>query len=193
MCKLIPLFAVLLLVSCNGKDKPEVKVNGGKDKPPEAEGVMYAPNDAKCEIWFPKAPEERSPAEGRKLFTLATEKKGHYFLLVRTNAKAVDIANQEAVDKVFAKSKEALVELAEGIVKKKKKKAEDVQVTFKERFMFADKYPAINFEITTGKGGEPGFIVLTPTRTYGIVVAGPKEFIDSPEVKKFRESFKVKE
>ena len=56
------------------------------------------------------------------------------------------------------------------------------------------KYPSRILELEVPKVGPYRTrFVVTPTHFYQITFAGPKEFVESADAKKFFESFKVKE
>ena len=147
----------------------------------KADWVTYSSADHKCEIMFPSKPKEMGDKDSAQALLEAMGGNAVYLLQINKFPGAIAIDNEAVVNKVMDGGRDALVKTF------KSEKPTEKSLTIDK------KYPARDIDlIVPALGIYRVRFVVTPTHFYQVTMAGPKEFVDSADSKKFLESFKVK-
>ena len=121
-------------------------------------------------------------------------KGGAQYLLEAMDGKAVYLANANSLPaKADLTNKDFVKTLFETAVNGLEKSLKGKKLSDKES-KFADKYPARDVELeVAGLGIYRTKWVITPAAFVQLVVAGPNEFVDAADAKKFMDSLKIKD
>lgn len=152
------------------------------DEPKKSDGTKIELADAKAEVQFPDKPVTKDVKGGAQYMLEAMSGKAVYLATANPWLAKTDLANKDFVKTVFDNAVGGLEKSLKG------KKLSD------KESRFADKYPAREVDLeVAGLGIYRTKWVMTPEAFVQIVVAGPKEFVDGAEAKKFMESLKIKD
>jgi hypothetical protein len=168
MRRLTLCVALIVLPCAFGEDKPVTK------------GVKIATKDGKVSAVFPHKPTEKK--QGDLTLYLHESKDGKSAMLFNQYPlpKEVDLTDKALVKKVLDGGREGGIKSIKGKYLSKK----DLQL---------GKYPGQTFDAEVAGSIYRARIYLTGKSLVQIVVLGPKEFVDSAEVKKFLDSLKLEE
>jgi hypothetical protein len=134
----------------------------------------------KFEIEFPGKPTERDSPAGKQYMLQKTGPTALYLATASPLPGKVDLTDDKAVKLIFDNAVSSTQKGLGGKVVSEK----DVKV--------ADKYPARDVELEAPTIGIfRARLVLTGQGFIQVVIAGPKEFVDGADAKRFRESLKV--
>lgn len=136
----------------------------------------------KFEIVFPDKA-KANPGKGQKQWILERD-GGKAALLMQVNSfpSAIDTGNADLAKTIMDGGQGALVNAFKGA-----KLLSSKEIKF-------GKYPGRDVDVDApGLGIYRVKFVLTPNNFYQITALGPKDFVDGAEVKKFMESFKMKD
>jgi hypothetical protein len=152
------------------------------DEPKKADGAKIELADAKAEVHFPDNPTKKDVKGGTQYLLETLGGKAVYLATANPWPAKADITNKDFVKTMFDNAVAGLEKSLKG------KKLAD------KESRFADKYPARDVDLeVAGLGIYRTKWVMTPGGFVQLVVAGPKEFVDGAEAKKFMESMKIKD
>lgn len=150
-----------------------------EDKPKDADWVKVS-EAGKFEIQFPGKPTEKAAKSGTQYLLQKTNPTSLFLATGAPLPAKIDLTDAKAVKAVFDNAA-ATTERSLGgkIVADKETKV-------------ADKYPARDIDLEApGIGIFRTRWVMTPDGFIQVVVAGPKEFVDGADAKKFLGSLKI--
>ena len=157
----------------------QVRADDSKKKSEESTVGLGA---TKAEVRFPDKPAKKEIKGGAQYLLETMGGKAVFLATANPWIGKTDITNKDFVKTVFENAVGGLEKSLKG------KKLSDKEAKF------ADKYPSRDVDLDVpGLGIYRTRWVMTPTAFIQIVVAGPKEFVDGAEAKKFMESLKVKD
>ncbi len=165
----IPLFALILSAGLLSADEKK------------ADWVTYSSADHKCEVLFPSKPKEMGDKDSAQALLETMGGKAVYLLQINKFPAAIALDNEAIVGKIMDGGRDALV------------KTFKAKAPTEKALMIDKKYPARDIDLEVpGLGIYRVRFIVTPTHFYQVTMAGPKDFVDSAESKKFLDSFKVK-
>jgi hypothetical protein len=157
-----------------GADEPKKD-----DKPKDADWTKVS-EAGKFEIEFPGKPTEKAAATGTQYLLQKTSPTALYLATAAPLPGKVDLTDDKAVKTVFDN---AVASTQKGLGGK---------VVSDKEAKVADKYPARDIDLQSPAIGLfRARLILTPTGFIQVIVAGPKEFVDGADAKRFRESLKI--
>jgi hypothetical protein len=166
--------AVVCLAPFAGADEPK------KDAKPKDADWTKVTEAGKFEIEFPGKPTEKAAPTGTQYLLERSGPTGFYLATAAPLAGKLDLTDAKAVKAVLDN---AVASTAKGLGGK---------VASDKDTKVADKYPARDVDVEgAGLGLVRVRLVLIHNGFIQVMVAGPKEFVDGAEAKRFRESFKV--
>ena len=147
----------------------------------KAEATTFSSADHKCEIQFPGKPKETVGKDMGQALLEVMGGKAVFLLQINRFPTAIATDNEEVVNKVMDGGRDTLA------------KTFKTKVGSEKKLVFDKKYPARDIEMeVSGVGTYRVRFILTPTHFYQVTMAGPKEFVESAECKKFLASFTLK-
>ena len=145
----------------------------------KSEATKIELGDSKAEVQFPDKPTKKDVKGGPQFLLETMGGKAVYLVTANSWPTKTDLANKDFVKTVFENAVGGLEKTLKG------KKLSD------KESKFAEKYPARDVELEApGIGIYRTKWVMTPTAFIQLVVAGPKEFVEGADAKKFMESLK---
>lgn len=147
----------------------------------ESKSTKVEPRDGKCEITFPSKPTEKAGEKSVQIIMEALDGKAALMLQFNETPNKVTVEDAESVKKIFDLGQKALENKLEG----KLVKSEDGKFS-------GQPSRDIDMEVK-GLGIYRVRFIVTDSRFYQVTAAGPKEYVSGDEVKKFMESFKLKD
>src|SRR5262249_30956255 len=138
----------------------------------------HSPKGSKYEVQFPGKPKVNPVKDGEQLLLEAREGKAVYFIQSSTLAKEIK-PDDPLVKTIFDNTRDALEKSLKG------------KVTAEKDIKLGDA-PGRTFDVDApGLGIYRTQIYISKAELIQVVVAGPKEFVDSEEAKKFLGSLKM--
>lgn len=172
--RVVPILFTVIVTGC-ARDKG----GDGADAP---RGKVVSSTEYKFEAWFPDAPTDKDSPPLKQINLLVPEHKGMYMLSARRFDHRVDLANTGTIDLFMAGAR---IGLLAGPNKGGK-------IISDEKYQFDGKYPAAKIDVESPKLGIYRVrLIHTETHFYQAIVAGPKDFVDSPDAMKFLDSLKL--
>lgn len=139
------------------------------------------PKDGRCEIVFPGKPAEKGNDKSTQILLETQDGKAALMLQLNEMPNPVPIDNADEVKKRFEGGQGALVNALKGKILK----SEDGKF---------GGYPCRDIDMEVPMLGIYRVkFILTGPKFYQVTAAGPKDYISGDEVKKFMESFKLKD
>ena len=173
MRTLAAIFVVSLALPA-GADEPKKG-----DKPKDAEWTKVT-EAGKFEIEFPGKPTEKVAPTGTQYLLQKTSPTALYLATAAPLPSKIDLTDDKAVKAVFDNAVTST------------EKALGGKVVSDKEAKVADKYPARDVDLESpGIGLFRARLILTPTGFIQVIVAGPKEFVDGADARRFRESLKI--
>jgi hypothetical protein len=168
--------AALALTIPAGADEPK------KADPPKDAGWTKIVPGGKFEIEFPEKPTEKAAKTGTQYLVQKTNPTAMFLATATQLPAKIDLTKSDEVKAVFDNAaKQTERSLGGKVVSDKEGKV-------------ADKYPTRELDLEVeGIGIFRTRWVLTADGFLQVLVAGPKEFVDGPDAKRFMESLKIKE
>ena len=149
------------------------------DKPKDADWTKVS-EAGKFDIEFPGKPTEKAAPTGTQYLLQKTNPTALYLATAAPLPAKIDLTDAKAVKAVFDN---AVASTQKGLGGK---------VVSDKEAKVDDKYPARDIDLESpGLGVFRARLVMTPSGFIQVIVAGPKEFVDGADAKRFRESLKV--
>jgi hypothetical protein len=134
----------------------------------------------KFEIEFPGKPTEKAAPTGTVYQLPTTNPIAVYQVAAAPLATKVDLTDAKAIKAIFD---HAVTSIRNGL---------GGQVESDKEAKVADQYPARDVQLKgTGLGTLRVRLVLTGSAFIQVMVAGPQEYVDGADAKRFRESLKI--
>jgi hypothetical protein len=150
----------------------------------DSKWTKIEPKDGNCEIEFPGKPTEEIKDKDWHYSLRAQSDTANYLLHITELSNKAPLDQPDAVKKIFDQGQTGLM-AAKSLEGNKLVKSEDGKF---------GKYPARDVELSVPKLGTYRVkFVLTGDKFYQITAAGPEQFVKSDDVKKFVDSFKIKD
>ena len=154
----------------------------GAEAPRKTEWTTIELGDSKSQVQFPGKPTKKDETGGPQFLLETMGGKAVYLVTANPWPTKTDLTNKDFAKTMFDTAVGGLEKTLKG------KKLSD------NESRFADKYPSRDVDLEApGIGIYRTKWVMTPTAFIQLVVAGPKEFVDAADAKKFIESLKIKD
>jgi len=146
-----------------------------------ARGKVVVDRELKFEAWFPGQPNDDKTPDGKRYMLTDTKSQMVYLVQATAFAKAVPLEDTATIDLFFVGAKAGLLL---GPNKGGKK-------TVEEKYQFDGKYPAWKVDVSLPKERIYRVrLIHRGSHFYQLIAAGPKSFVDSPDVTMFLDSLK---
>jgi len=147
----------------------------------QADNTKVEPKEGKCEIVFPGKPTEKPGDKSLQIIMETLEGKGALMLQYNDMPNKIPTDNAEAVKKILDGGQGGLTQALKGKILK----SEDGK--------FGD-HPSRDIDMEVPMLGVYRVkFIFTGDKFYQVTAAGPKDYVNGEEVKKFMESFKIKD
>ena len=151
------------------------------DEPKKGEWTKTSMHKGQFEVSFPQKPKETATSSGKQYMVELMEGRAVLLSTVNPFPSKIDLSKKDVVKKVF-----------DGAVGGLKKSIKGKTVSDRES-IFMGKYPARDLDLQVpALGIYRTRWVLTEVGFVQLVAAGPKDFVDGADAKKFLKSLKIK-